>query len=37
VKFPLTVIKSSVARLDYAYQDMNFLSDAHHVSLNVSF
>ena len=24
VKFPLTVIKSSVARLDYAYQDMNF-------------
>ena len=37
VKFPLTVIKSSVARLDYAYQDMKFLSDAHHVSLNVSF
>lgn len=37
VKFPLTVIKSSVARLDYAYQDMNFLSDAHHVSLSVSF
>ena len=37
VKFPLTVIKSSVARLDYAYQDLKFLSDAHHVSLNVSF
>ena len=37
VKFPLTVIKSSVARLDYAFQDMEFLSDAHHVSLNVSF
>jgi long-subunit fatty acid transport protein len=37
VKFPLTVIKSSVARLDYAFQDLKFLSDAHHVSLNVSF
>lgn len=37
VKFPLTLVKSSVARLDYAYQDMNFLSAAHRVSLNVSF
>jgi len=37
VKFPLTLVKSSVARLDYAYQDMNYLSAAHRVSLNVSF
>lgn len=37
VKFPLTLVKSSVARLDYAYQDMNFLSAAHRVSVNVSF
>ena len=37
VKFPLTLVKSSVARLDYAYQDMNFLSSVHRVSLNVSF
>jgi hypothetical protein len=37
VKFPLTIVKSSVARLDYAYQDMKFLSSAHRVSVNVSF
>jgi len=37
VKFPLTIVKSSVARLDYAYQDMNFLSATHRVSVNVSF
>lgn len=37
VKFPLTVLKSSVARLDYAYQELQVLTDAHHISLNVSF
>lgn len=37
VKFPLTIVKSSVARLDYAYQDMNFLGTTHRVSLNVGF
>lgn len=37
VKFPLTLIKSSVARLDYAYSDLKFLSQAHRVSVNVSF
>jgi hypothetical protein len=37
VKFPLTIVKSSVARLDYAYQDMNYLSASHRVSVNVSF
>ena len=37
VKFPLTLVKSSVARLDYAYQDMNFLGTTHRVSLNLGF
>jgi hypothetical protein len=37
VKFPLTLVKSSVARLDYAYQDMNFLGTTHRVSLNIGF
>jgi len=37
VKSPLTLIKSSVARLDYAYSDLKFLSQAHRVSVNVSF
>jgi hypothetical protein len=37
VKFPLTLVKSSVARLDYAYQDMNFLGTTHRVSVNVGF
>lgn len=37
VKFPLTIVKSSVARLDYAYQDMNFLGTTHRVSVNVGF
>lgn len=37
VKFPLTIVKSSVARLDYAYQDMNFLGATHRVSVNVGF
>jgi long-subunit fatty acid transport protein len=37
VKFPLTLAKESVARLDYAYQDLKFLSSAHRVSMNVSF
>jgi len=37
VKFPLTLVKSSVARLDYAYSDLKFLSQAHRVSVNVSF
>lgn len=37
VKFPLTLVKSSVARLDYAYQDKNYLGAAHRVSVNVSF
>ncbi|HEX7079130.1 MAG TPA: PorV/PorQ family protein [Candidatus Eisenbacteria bacterium] len=37
VKFPLTLVKSSVARLDYAYQDLKYLSAAHRVSVNVSF
>jgi hypothetical protein len=37
VKFPLTIAKASVARLDYAYQDLKFLSAAHRISLNVSF
>ncbi len=37
VKFPLTIVKSSVARLDYAYQDMNFLGGTHRVSLNLGF
>lgn len=37
VKFPLTIVKSSVAHLDYAYQDMNFLGTTHRVSLNVGF
>ena len=33
----LTIVKSSVARLDYAYQDMNFLGTTHRVSVNVGF
>lgn len=37
VKFPLTLVKSSVARLDYAYSDLKYLSQAHRVSVNVSF
>ncbi|MGE5178475.1 MAG: PorV/PorQ family protein [Bacteroidota bacterium] len=37
VKFPLTIVKSSVARLDYAYQDMDFLGATHRVSVNVGF
>ncbi len=37
IKFPLTIARSSVARLDYAYQDLKFLSAAHRVSVNVSF
>jgi len=37
VKFPLTIVKSSVARLDYAYQDMNFLGATHRVSVNIGF
>jgi hypothetical protein len=37
VKFPLTLTRSSVARVDYAFQDSKFLSDVHRVSLNVSF
>jgi hypothetical protein len=37
VKFPLTLVKSSVARLDYAYSDLKFLSAAHRVSVNVGF
>jgi hypothetical protein len=37
VKFPLTQSKSSVARVDYAYSDLQFLSDVHRVSMNVSF
>ena len=37
VKFPLTIVKSSVARVDYAYQDMNFLGGTHRVSLNLGF
>jgi hypothetical protein len=37
VKFPLTIVKSSVARLDYAYQDMDFLGGTHRVSLNLGF
>lgn len=37
VKFPLTSSKSSVARLDYAYTQMQYLSDVHRVSVNVSF
>ena len=37
VKFPLTSSKSSVARIDYAYSDLQFLSDVHRVSMNVSF
>ena len=37
VKFPLTLVKSSVARLDYAYSDLKFLSSAHRVSVNVGF
>jgi hypothetical protein len=37
VKFPLTLVKSSVARLDYAYSDLKFLSQAHRVSVNISF
>jgi hypothetical protein len=37
VKFPLTIVKSSVARLDYAYQDMDFLGGTHRVSINLGF
>jgi hypothetical protein len=37
VKFPLTIVKSSVARVDYAYQDMNFLGGTHRVSLSLGF
>lgn len=37
VKFPLTDSKSSVARIDYAYSDLQYLSDVHRVSMNVSF
>jgi hypothetical protein len=37
VKFPLTLVKSSVARLDYAYSDLNYLGQAHRVSVNVGF
>jgi len=37
VKFPLTIVKSSVARIDYAYQDMDFLGGTHRVSLNLGF
>jgi hypothetical protein len=37
VKFPLTIVKSSVARVDYAYQDMDFLGGTHRVSLNLGF
>ncbi|HET9952579.1 MAG TPA: PorV/PorQ family protein [Candidatus Eisenbacteria bacterium] len=37
VKFPLTQSKSSVARVDYAYSDLQYLSDVHRVSMNVSF
>jgi len=37
VKFPLTLSKASVARLDYAYQDLKLLTAAHRVSVNVSF
>jgi hypothetical protein len=37
VKFPLTIAKASVARLDYAYQDLKYLNAAHRISLNVSF
>jgi hypothetical protein len=37
VKFPLTLVKSSVARLDYAYSDLKYLSAAHRVSVNVGF
>jgi len=37
VKFPLTQSKSSVARIDYAYSDLQYLSDVHRVSMNVSF
>lgn len=37
VKFPLTLSKSSVARIDYAYQDLKFLGKANRVSLNLSF
>lgn len=37
VKFPLTLVKSSVARLDYAYSDLKYLSAAHRVSVNIGF
>ena len=37
VKFPLTLSKASVARLDYAYQDLKLLTAAHRISVNVSF
>jgi hypothetical protein len=37
VKFPLTLSKASVARLDYAYQDLKLLTAAHRVSVNISF
>ncbi len=37
VKFPLTPTKASIARLDYAYQDLRFLEAAHRFSLNISF
>jgi hypothetical protein len=37
VKFPLTLSKSSVARVDYAFQDLKFLGKVNRVSLNLSF
>ena len=37
VKFPLTLARTAVARVDYAYQDLKFLSSVHRVSMNVSF
>ena len=37
VKFPLTASKASIARVDYAYQDLDFLVSAHRFSLNISF
>jgi len=37
VKFPLTSAKTAIARVDYAYQDLKYLSRVHRVSLNLSF
>jgi len=37
VKFPLTLSKASVARLDYAYQDLKLLTAAHRVSVDITF